>query len=69
MLDRLALYVDLVVSQCLPSSSGAGPGFADDVLAAIVAALAMLSLWMLAQGFRGRDDARSRRIKTAVLED
>jgi hypothetical protein len=26
MLDRLAFYLDLVISQCLPSASGALPG-------------------------------------------
>jgi hypothetical protein len=69
MLDRLAFYLDLVVSQCLPSATGAAPGLADDVFAAGVAALGLIALWMLVQGLRGRDDARSRRIKTAVLDD
>jgi hypothetical protein len=69
MLDRLAFYVDLVVSQCLPSASGAPPGIADYLFAAVAAALGMLALWMLVQGLRGRDDARSQHIKAAVLED
>ena len=69
MLDRLAFYLDLVVSQCLPSASGAPPRFADYVFAAVAAALGLTALWMLGQGLRGRDDARSRRIKAAVLED
>ena len=69
MLDRLAFYLDLVVSQCLPSASGAPSGLADDVFAAMAAALAIAALWMLGQGLRGRDDARSRRIKAAILED
>jgi hypothetical protein len=69
MLDRLALYLDLLVSQCLPSASGAPPGLADFVFAAMAAALGLMALWMLMQGLRGRDDARSRRIKAAVLED
>jgi hypothetical protein len=69
MLDRLAFYLDLVVSQCLPSASGAPPGLADYVFAAMAVALGLMALWMLGQGLRGRDDARSRRIKAAVLED
>jgi hypothetical protein len=69
MLDRLAFYLDLIISQCLPSASGAPPGLADYLFAAVAAALGMLALWMLVQGLRGRDDARSRRIKAAVLED
>jgi hypothetical protein len=69
MLDRLAFYLDLLVSQCLPSASGAPPGLADFVFAAMAAALGLMALWMLMQGLRGRDDARSRRIKAAVLED
>jgi hypothetical protein len=69
MLDRLALYLDLVISQCLPSASGAPPGLADYLFAAVAAALGMLALWLLVQGLRGRDDARSRRIKAAVLDD
>jgi hypothetical protein len=69
MLDRLAFYLDLVVSQCLPSASGAPPGLADCVFAAVVAMLGLTALGMLVQGLRGRDDARSRRIKAAVLED
>jgi hypothetical protein len=69
MLDRLALYLDLAISQCLPDASGAPPGFADYLFATVAAALGVLALWLLAQGLRGRDDARSRRIKAAVLED
>jgi hypothetical protein len=69
MLDRLAFYLDLVISQCLPSASGAPPGLADFVFAAMAAALGLMALWMLMQGLRGRDDARSRRIKATVLED
>ena len=69
MLDRLAFYLDLVVSQCLPSTSGTPPGFADYALAGVATTLGLMALWMLVQGLRGRDDARSRRIKAAVLED
>jgi hypothetical protein len=69
MLDRLAFYLDLVVSQCLPAAPGAPPGLADYVFAAVAAMLGLMALWLLVQGLRGRDDPRSRRIKTAVLED
>jgi hypothetical protein len=69
MLDRLALYIDLVISQCLPAASSAPPAFADYAFAAVAAALGVLALWLLVQGLRGRDDARSQRIKAAVLED
>ena len=69
MLDRLAFYLDLVISQCLPSVSGAPPGLVDAVFAAVAATLAFMALWLLVQGLCGRDDARSRRIKTAVLEE
>ena len=48
MLDRLAFYLDLVISQCLPSASGAPPGLADFVFAAMAAALGLVALWMLA---------------------
>jgi hypothetical protein len=69
MLDRLAFYFDLVVSQCLPSASGAPPGLADYVFAGVATTLGLTALWMLVRGLRGRDDVRSRRIKTAILED
>jgi hypothetical protein len=69
MLDRLAFYLDLVIGQCLPSASGAPPALSDYLFAAVAAALGLVALWMLVQGLRGRDDARSRRIKAAVLED
>jgi hypothetical protein len=69
MLDRLAFYLDLVVSQCLPAASGAPPGLADYGFATVAAALGLMALWILLKGLRGRDDARSQRIKTAVLED
>ncbi len=69
MLDRLAFYLDLVLSQCLPAATGASPGFADYVFAAVAAALGLMALWMLVLGLRGRDDPRSRRIKAAVLKD
>jgi hypothetical protein len=69
MLDRLAFYLDLVVSGCLPAASGAPPALADYAFAAAAAALGLMALWMLLKGLRGRDDARSQRIKTAVLED
>jgi len=69
MLDRLALYIDLVISQCLPAASSAPPALADYVFATVAMALGLLALWLLVQGLRGRDDARSRRLKAAVLED
>jgi hypothetical protein len=69
MLDRLAFYLDLVVSQCLPAATGVSPSLADYVFAAAALALGAMALWMLLQGLRGRDDARGRRIKAAVLED
>jgi hypothetical protein len=69
MLDRLAFYLDLVVSQCLPSAPGVPPALADYVFAGVATTLGLMALWMLLHGLRGRDDARSRRIKTAVLED
>jgi hypothetical protein len=69
MLERLAFYRDLIVSECLPAVPGAAPGFADYLFAGVTAALGLLSIALLVQGFRGRDDARSRRIKAAVLED
>jgi len=69
MLDRLAFYRDLIISQCLPAGSDAPPAIADYVFAATAVALGVLALWMLVKGLRGRDDARSRRIKAAVLDD
>ncbi len=69
MLDRLAFYRDLIVSECLPAVPGAPPGFADYLFAGVTAALGLFAMVMLVQGFRGRDDARSQRIKAAVLED
>ncbi len=69
MLERLAFYRDLILSECLPAIPGAPPGFSDDLFAALTAALGVLALALLVRGFRGRDDARSRRIKAAVLED
>jgi hypothetical protein len=69
MLDRLAFYRDLIISECLPAVPGAPPGFADYMFAGITAALGLLAVGGLVQGFRGRDNARSRRIKAAVLED
>jgi hypothetical protein len=69
MLERLAFYRDLILSECLPAVPGAPPGFADYLFAGITAALGVFAIVWLVHGFRGRDDARSRRIKAAVLED
>jgi hypothetical protein len=69
MLDRLAFYRDLIISQCLPAASGAPPTPADYVFAAVAGTLGLVALWMLLRGLVGRDDARSERIKAAVLED
>jgi hypothetical protein len=69
MLERLAFYRDLIISECLPAVPGAAPGFADYLFAGATAALGLLAMVLLVQGFRGRDDARSRCIKAAVLED
>jgi hypothetical protein len=69
MLERLAFYRDLIISECLPGVPGAPPGFADYLFAGLTAALGLLALALLVHGFRGRDDARSQRIKAAVLED
>jgi hypothetical protein len=69
MLERLAFYRDLIISECLPSVPGAAPGFADYLFAGLTAALGLLAAVLLVRGFRGRDDARSQRIKAAMLED
>jgi hypothetical protein len=69
MLERLAFYRDLIVSECLPAVGGVPPGSADCLFAGLTAALGLLAVALLVQGFRGRDDARSQRIKAAVLED
>jgi hypothetical protein len=69
MLERLAFYRDLIISECLPAVSGAPPGFADYLFAGLTAALGLVAAVLLVRGFRGRDDARSQRIKAAVLED
>jgi hypothetical protein len=69
MLERLAFYRNLIISECLPAVPGAAPGFADYLFATLTAALGLLAAVLLVRGFRGRDDARSQRIKAAVLED
>jgi hypothetical protein len=69
MLERLAFYRDLVISECLPAIPGAVPGVADYLFAGLTAALGLFAVVLLVHGFRGRDDARSRRIKAAVLDD
>jgi hypothetical protein len=69
MLERLAFYRHLIISECLPAVPGAPPGFADYLFAALTAALGLVAAVLLVRGFRGRDDARSQRIKAAVLED
>jgi hypothetical protein len=69
MLERLAFYRDLIISECLPAVPGAPPGFSDYLFAGLTAALGLLALALLVRGFRGRDDAHSRRIKAAVLDD
>jgi hypothetical protein len=69
MLERLAFYRDLILSECLPAVPGAPPGFADYLFAGITVALGLCAIVWLVHGFRGRDDARSQRIKSAVLED
>jgi hypothetical protein len=69
MLERLAFYRDLIISECVPAVPGAAPGFADYLFAGVTAALGLLAMVLLVQGFRGHDDARSQRIKAAVLED
>jgi hypothetical protein len=69
MLERLAFYRDLIISECLPAVPGAPSGFADYLFAGLTAALGLLAVALLVRGFRGRDDARSQRIKAAMLED
>ena len=69
MLERLAFYRDLIIGECLPAGAGALPGFADYVFAGLTATLGLLAVAWLVHGFRGHDDARSQRIKAAVLED
>jgi hypothetical protein len=69
MLERLAFYRDLIITECLPAVPGAAPGVADYLFAGLTAALGLSALALLVHGFRGHDDARSRRIKAAVLED
>jgi hypothetical protein len=69
MLQRLAFYRDLIISECLPAVPGAPPGTADYLFAGLTAALGLVAAVLLVRGFRGRDDARSRRIKATVLED
>jgi hypothetical protein len=69
MLERLAFYRDLIISECLPAVPGAPAGFADYLFAGLTAALGLFALALLVRGFCGRDDTRSRRIKAAVLED
>jgi hypothetical protein len=69
MLERLAFYRDLIVSECLPAVPGVPPGVADYLFAGLTAALSLAAVVLLVQGFRSRDDARSQRIKAAVLED
>jgi hypothetical protein len=69
MLERLAFYRDLILSECLPAVPGAPPGLADYLFAGITAGLGLFALAWLVHGFRGRDDARGQRIKAAVLED
>ena len=69
MLERLAFYRDLIISEYLPGGAGSTPGYADYLFAAVSAALGLFAMVLLVQGFRGRDDARSQRIKAAVLED
>jgi len=69
MLERLAFYRDLIISECLPAVPGTPPGLADYLFAGLTAALGLLALALLVHGFRGRDDARSQRIKATVIED
>jgi hypothetical protein len=69
MLERLAFYRDLILSECLPAAPGTPPGFADYLFAGVTAALGVFAIVWLVHGFRGRDDAHSQRIKAAVLED
>jgi hypothetical protein len=69
MLERLAIYRGFIISECLPTVPGAAPSVADYLFAGITAALGLLAMVLLVQGFRGRDDARGERIKAAVLED
>jgi hypothetical protein len=69
MLERLAFYRDLIVSECLPAVPGMPPGVADYLFAGLTAALGVFSMMLLVRGFRGRDDAPSQRIKAAMLED
>ena len=54
MLERLAFYRDLVISECLPAVPGAAPGVADYLFAGLTAALGLLALALLVHGFRGQ---------------
>jgi hypothetical protein len=69
MLDRLAFYRDLIISQCLPGNSGTAPSLADYIFATAAGVLAALALGLLVKGLRGRDDVRSQRLKSAILDD
>lgn len=68
-MERWAVYLDVIISQCLPSAPGSAPGFMDYVLVATIIGLASWALWSLAKGFCGRDGKDAERIKAAVLDD
>jgi hypothetical protein len=69
MLDRLGLYLDMAIAQCLPAVPGAPPTFADDAYALVLGLLALLAVVALLRGLGGRDDARGQRLKRMVLDD
>jgi len=68
-MERWAVYLDLIISQCFPSAPDSAPGPMDYVLAVTIIGLGSWALWSLAKGFCGRDGKDAERIKAAVLDD
>jgi hypothetical protein len=69
MIERLQTYLDLLVGLCRPTVTGSGPGIFDLLAAAGLCALALYAAYSLLRGLSGGDDARSERIKRAILDD
>lgn len=69
MIERLRTYLDLLASLCRTAVSGSVPGIFDLAMTVVLGALAVYAVYALLRGLAGGDDARSERIKRAILDD
>jgi hypothetical protein len=68
MMDKLWVYWDLIVAQCLPDWRSGAPTMADYTLVTLIALLFALACWQCAVAFIRGDGPEARRIKQTILD-